>query len=97
MFSYIYICIQNIVKYINDIFFINKQNYYVKNINDTNVNKFKNAIINDDKKSIKYFIKSGYHKNQYYNNENLMLDYAMKNEKWDITELMLDEFGNYKL
>jgi hypothetical protein len=96
MFSYIYICIQNIVKYINDIFLVNKNIYYIKIINDSNIDKFKTAIINEDKESIKQFIKDGYHKNHYYNNENLILNYAMDNERWSVTETILDEFGVYK-
>jgi hypothetical protein len=96
MFSYIYICIQNIVKYINDLFLINTYPYYIKIINNNNVNKFKTAIIKEDKELIKQFIKDGYHKNYYYNNENLILNYAMDNEKWNVTETILDEFGVYK-
>ena len=95
MFSYIYICIQNIVKYINNIFYINPQNYYFKKINYKNIDDFKYAIINDDKESIKYLIKSGCHKNNYYNNESLILNYAIDNEKWNMTEIILDELGTY--
>ena len=96
MFSYIYICIQNIVKYINDLFLINTHNYYIKIINDSNIDQFKNAIIKEDKESIKKFIKDKYHKNYYQNNENLILNYAMDNEKWNIAETILDEFGIYR-
>jgi hypothetical protein len=61
MFSYIYICIQNIVKYINDLFLINTYPYYIKIINNNNVNKFKTAIIKEDKE-FKLLLGEGYYK-----------------------------------